>query len=178
MSLRSAHKPTWGLFSSIFLAQEEPSSRDLLRSVRHFWRRPEFPYPSPRSLWIRDRLFLATISLQNQLWKTWLDLNEKLFAVCEGPDGMLKQSLTEETGYPGSVQRKVFLMERIASLLLAIQPDWRVRTYNTFDCAWSASRLNQFRLELVLSDALKIAMREQGFHDYHEAYAEIRDQLR
>ncbi len=32
--------------------------------------------------------------------------------------------------------------------------------------------------EAVLSDALKIAMKEQGFHDYREAYAQLRDKLR
>ena len=69
-------------------------------------------------------------------------------------------------------------MERIASLLLAIDPRWEVRAYNTFDLAWSASRLNQFKLEAVMSDALKIAMKEQGFHQYMEAFAQLRDKLR
>ena len=91
---------------------------------------------------------------------------------------MLKQLLTVETSYPGSVQRKVFLMERIASVLLTVHPQWRVCAYNTFDCAWSNSRLNQFKTEAVLSDALKIAMKEQGFHDYKEAYSQLRDKLR
>lgn len=111
-------------------------------------------------------------------WRAWLEVNEALFAVCEGPASDLQHVLTDMTSYPGAVPRKVFLMERIASLLLTINPAWRVAAYNTFDCAWSASRLNQFKLEAVLSDALKIAMREQGHADYFNAYREIRDKLR
>jgi hypothetical protein len=38
--------------------------------------------------------------------------------------------------------------------------------------------LNQFKLEAVLSDALKIAMKEQGFQDYHQAFAKLREKLR
>jgi hypothetical protein len=90
----------------------------------------------------------------------------------------LQQELVNLTSYPGAVPRKVFLMERIASLILSLQPRWKARAYNTFTCAWSASRLNQFKLEAVLSDALKIAMREQGFADYTDAFAQLRDKLR
>jgi hypothetical protein len=126
----------------------------------------------------RQIVFSNYFVARPKFWREWLMLNEKLFAICEGEDNALKQALVLETGYPGSVQRKVFLMERIASLLLTINPLWRVQAYNTFDCAWSSSRLNQFKLEAVLSDALKIAMKEQGFHDYRDAFAMLRDKLR
>lgn len=126
----------------------------------------------------RQIIFSNYFVARPKFWRAWLDLNEKLFAICEGPDSVLKQALTFETGYAGAVQRKVFLMERIASLLLTINPAWQVRAYNTFRCAWSASRLNQFKLEAVLSDALKIAMKEQGFDSYQEAFSTLRDKLR
>jgi hypothetical protein len=126
----------------------------------------------------RQIVFSNYIVARPAFWRAWLALNEQLFAVCEGADSELKLALVSGTGYPGAVQRKVFLMERIASLLLTIEPGWQVKAYNTFDCAWSTSRLNQFRLEAVLSDALKIAMREQGFHNYHDAFVTLRDKLR
>ena len=111
-------------------------------------------------------------------WRAWLILNEKLFEVCEGPDNALKESMTSETTYTGAVQRKVFFMERIVSLLLAINPGWRVHAYNTFNCAWSASKLGQNQQDAVISDALKVAMREQGYPQYLSAFAAIRDKLR
>ena len=118
--------------------------------------------------------FLATPAF----WRSWLLLNERLFEVCEGQDSPLRNLLITETQYPGAVQRKVFLMERMASWLLATDSSWRAHAYNTFECAWSASRLNQFKLEAVLSDALKIALREQGFGQYRAAFATLRDRLR
>jgi hypothetical protein len=126
----------------------------------------------------RQIIFSNYFVARPAFWRDWLSVNEKLFAICEGQDSPLKEGLVAATAYPGSVQRKVFLMERVASLLLTINPKWRVRTYNTFACAWSASRLNQFKLEAVLSDALKIAMKEQGFQEYSDAFAQVREKLR
>ena len=126
----------------------------------------------------RQIIFSNYFVARPKFWHEWLTLNEKLFTICESKESTLKQCLTSKTNYPDAVQRKVFLMERIASLLLTLNPKWKVRAYNTFDCAWSNSRLNQFKFEAVLSDALKIAMKEQGFHDYREAFAMLRDKLR
>lgn len=126
----------------------------------------------------RQIIFSNYFVARPAFWRAWLAVNEQLFALCEGADSPLKAELTEATDYPGAVQRKVFLMERIASLLLALDPQWQVKTYNPFTLAWSASRLNQFKLEAVLSDALKIAIREQGFADYYDAFAAMRDKLR
>jgi len=126
----------------------------------------------------RNIVFSNYLVARPAFWRAWLDINEKLFAICEGPESALRADFTADTAYPGAVQRKVFLMERIASLLLALQPQWRVNAYNTFACAWSGSRLNQFKMEAVLSDALKIAMREQGFPEYQQAFAALRDKLR
>lgn len=126
----------------------------------------------------RQIIFSNYFVAKPKFWREWLALNEKLFAICEGAESELRQLLVYETTYPGSVQRKVFLVERLVCLMLTLNNTWKVRAYNTFDCAWSASRLNQFRLEAVISDALKIAIKEQGFHDYAEAFVKIRDRLR
>jgi hypothetical protein len=130
----------------------------------------------------RQIVFSNYIVARPAFWRRWLEINEQLFAICEGAAGpqhqALQQTLTDTTAYPGAVPRKVFLMERIASLILTLEPKWKVRAYNTFDCAWSASRLNEFRDEAVMSDALKIAMREQGFPQYFAAFSKLRDKLR
>ena len=126
----------------------------------------------------RQIVFSNYIVARPAFWRRWLALNEQLFALCEEGTGELADRLRKASSYPGSVPCKVFLMERLASLILALEPRWKVKAYNTFDCAWSASRLNQFRHEAVLSDALKVAMREQGFSQYTEAFAALRDKLR
>lgn len=124
----------------------------------------------------RHIVFSNYFVASGSFWHKWLQLAEQVYAVCEGEDGPLKTLLTTVTSYQ-QVQRKVFLLERLASLLL-VSEEWQVQAYNTFDCAWSGSRLNQFSHEAVLSDALKIAMREQGYSQYWAAYAKVRDVLR
>jgi hypothetical protein len=125
----------------------------------------------------RQIVFSNFIVARPAFWRAWLALNEQLFAICEGPNSPLKAQLTQPTTYPGAIERKVFLMERIASLLLTIEPHWKVRAYDTFQCAWSATKLGDQKLEAVISDALKIAMREQGFTEYTAAFSTIRQRL-
>lgn len=107
-------------------------------------------------------------------WREWLAFNEPFFALCEGPASPLRDALVCPTTYPGAAQRKVFLQERVASLILATQPRWRSKAVDPFPMAWSASRLREFPHEAVLSDALKIAYRDQGFPEYLQAFVKIR----
>lgn len=114
-------------------------------------------------------------------WRRWLAINERLFALCEASDTCgevqaLQRGLLSATTYKGA-ERKVFLSERIASTLLACEPQWRVKAWNPFSLAWSASRLNQFPHEAVLSDALKLAARETGHPQYLAAFAKVRQLL-
>ena len=110
-------------------------------------------------------------------WREWLALNELLFAVCEGPDTALKRELTRVTNYPGAAQRKVFLMERAASLLLTLKPQWRTKAANPFTMGWSMSRFRNHPIDAYISDALKIAMHEQGYTEYIQAYSKIRQKF-
>lgn len=107
-------------------------------------------------------------------WRAWLALGEQFFAVCEGPDTPLKASLIPPTTYPGAAQRKVFLQERIAPLLLATEP-WRTVAANPFTMGWSVSRFREYKQEAVISDALKMAHREHGFPEFLQAFARVRE---
>ena len=110
-------------------------------------------------------------------WREWLSLNEAMFTVCEGPDSPLQRELTKTTTYPGAAQRKVFLMERIASFLLNTQPTWRTRAADPFGFGWSTTRFSDHPTEAFISDALKIAYREQGYPEYMVAFARVRDRF-
>ena len=110
-------------------------------------------------------------------WREWLALNELLFAACEGSDNPLKHALNQTTNYPGAVQRKVFLMERAASLLLTVKPQWRTKAANPFTMGWSMSLFRDHPVDAYISDALKIAMREQGYAEYAQAYSMIRQKF-
>ena len=110
-------------------------------------------------------------------WRRWLSIIEALITCCEDPQDPVGQKLRAPTSYKGGAQRKVFLAERITSTLLACDGHWRVRPWNPFTLAWSASRLNQFPHEAVISDALKIAARETGHPQYLAAFARVRQIL-
>jgi hypothetical protein len=118
-------------------------------------------------------------------WREWLALNEPLFAICEGPgqgpEAALKAGLMASTSYAGpngAAQRKVFLMERAASLILATQPQWRSRAYNPYGFGWSLSRFREHPTEAYISDALKMAWRDQRYPQYMQAYLAVRERFR
>jgi len=108
-------------------------------------------------------------------WRAWSALADALFDVCEGPDTALRRALTPPTSYPGGAQRKVFLSERIASLILTLEPRWRSVAADPFNMGWSASRFRDYPREAIISDALKIAYRDQGFPEYLQAFAKVRE---
>ncbi len=113
-------------------------------------------------------------------WRAWLQLNEALFAACEGPTTPLQQALTAATSYPGpngGVQRKVFLQERAVSLLLATQPQWRSLPYDPFGMGWSVSRFRDHPQDAFISDALKRAYRDTGWPAYMSAFAATRQRF-
>lgn len=123
----------------------------------------------------RQIVFSNYFVARPDFWREWLAINELLFATCEGSDTPLKHALTQTTTYPGAAQRKVFLMERAASLLLTIKPHWRTKAANPFTMGWSMSRLREQPINAYISDALKIAMREQAYPEYMHAFAKIRE---
>jgi hypothetical protein len=110
-------------------------------------------------------------------WRRWLAVNETLWALCErGPDAV-RAALVAPTTYPGAAQRKVFVQERTASLLLAIEPHWRAVPANPFRAGWSGSRLREHPELAVMSDALKRAHRDLGYPCYLQAYAALRQRF-
>jgi hypothetical protein len=130
----------------------------------------------------RQTVFSNYFVARPAFWREWLALNEAMFAICEhAEDSPLKAALTASTSYPGpggtAAQRKVFLQERAASLLLATQP-WRSVAHNPFGMGWSTSRFREHPTEAYISDALKIAWRDQRYPQYLQAFATIRERFR
>ncbi len=110
-------------------------------------------------------------------WREWFGLTEALFRIAENPEHPLYAELTTNTSYSENSHRKVFLMERLASLLLFLKPGYKVAVANTFDFAWSMSKLRQNPENAYISDALKMAYRELGFPQYMAAFRKIRKSI-
>jgi hypothetical protein len=115
-------------------------------------------------------------------WRRWLEINERIFYLCESQTKYaMTIGLLKNTNYRDGLHRKVFLMERIASSLLRIEPNWIVSNYNTFRCAYSASRLNEFPIECQTADALKIAWNQTHndffINEYHRLVSKVSQEL-
>jgi hypothetical protein len=108
-------------------------------------------------------------------WREWLRFGEALFKMAEAGNTPLTEQLNQETQ---NKQIKVLLMKRMASLLLALYPyHFKTTAANPWQMKWSLSRFSSFPQEVIISDALKIAIREQGFTEYTTVFSEIRKKI-
>jgi hypothetical protein len=122
----------------------------------------------------RNIVFSNYFIAKPSFWKRWLEVCEILFNTCEYyPKIANIHGWTKSTTYRDSIQRKVFLIERIASLILNTETQWKMHSHNPFLFAYSGSRLNQFPEEAVICDALKIAFKETGNMLYLRQYSNI-----
>jgi len=103
-----------------------------------------------------------------RFWREWLRINEQLFAIAESAEDALGKALTSHTEYRGAlqVQMKVFIMERIASLILARDRSFICRAQDPFV---AENRIYKLPLAIVC-DALKIAYQTQGFGQYKQVF--------
>lgn len=124
----------------------------------------------------RQVVFSNFIVARPAFWRQWLTLCEKIFQLAEAADTPLAEKINAATTYPGQVPRKVFIIERMASLLLASNP-WQCKPYSTYQCAWSALPTAQFKDEAIASDALKLAHNETQNNTFLNAYGELRHRI-
>jgi hypothetical protein len=91
-------------------------------------------------------------------WMKWLACGELLFAMSEASRTEEACPLNAQTRYgEAQVPRKVFVMERLVSMLIAMNPDTQTLAYNTYRLPSSITPLNRFMDEAVQCDAYKQA---------------------
>ncbi|WP_321960148.1 tetratricopeptide repeat protein [Paraburkholderia sp. J7] len=114
-------------------------------------------------------------------WARWLELCEQIFKIAEAGDTPLAQRLNGNVDYErvdvGAAPAKVFIIERIASLILSTEPGWKVHQYDPVKVHMSNAFVARYRDELLALDALKHMARTTGFSHYLSAYRERRTQL-
>jgi hypothetical protein len=108
-------------------------------------------------------------------WATWLEKCEIVFRIAEEGTTDLAKRLNAVTAHGGNgVPAKVFVVERIASLILSTEKRWKVKSYNPLSLPWSNAAISKFKVELAFLDALKIAHASQKHPQYLDAFHELR----
>src|SRR5271165_2684661 len=103
-----------------------------------------------------------------RFWRRWLAIAEALFAIAEAPGDALGAELRGPTAYRGAmdVQMKVFIVERIASWLLALDDSFHTQVPDPF-----AARTRIYKLPIaIVCDALKIAYATEGRAQYKQVF--------
>ena len=126
----------------------------------------------------RHTVFCNFFVARPMFWRAWLALGQTLWDACESPDSGLAPLLTASTSYTGGAQMKIFLMERMASLLLALQPGWKSLAADPYiHGRWPSPALAADPTDAVVSCALKHALRDTGWLEYRAAFGQIRQRV-
>jgi hypothetical protein len=112
-------------------------------------------------------------------WRCWLETAERLFVEAERDETPLGKSLNQGHPYCGRhVAEKIFVMERLASLILSTQPQWRVESINPISLPFLRRGAGvNYKCAVVILDALKVAALKTGRKEYMETYWTFRAQL-
>ena len=141
-----------------------------------------------------DTIFCNFFVAKPEFWREWLRHAERLFQIAEEGSTPLARTLNAVSRYsivpeggsadpaagpnpaslrdiPG-VPLKVFVIERLASLLLWSNPQWKVKSLNHL----TSSSGSPWPPELFVLDALKIAYRRTGTSSYLDTFDALRRQ--
>jgi hypothetical protein len=120
----------------------------------------------------RNSIFCNFFVAKAGFWTEWLRCCEQIFEIAERADTSLAAGLNRVVTYGAwTAPAKVFVIERVASLLLYSQPRW---TATAADLPHAASGTNP---ELLVLDALKIACVETGRQQYLATYRQLRERI-
>ncbi len=176
--LFSAHPNQIAFFLNVF-EQGEFFHPGLMNATRDWLHEVGLPIEPARLLMdVRQTVFCNFFIARPAFWRQWLALGERLWAVCEGPATPLQQRLTAATDYRGAAQMKIFLMERLASLVLTLQPTWRSVAADPYaNGLWPHESLKRDPSDAITSDALKHAMQSCGWPEYASAFGHVRQRV-
>lgn len=125
----------------------------------------------------RNTVFSNYFVARPAFWKEWLAKNEILFSIAEEGQSELATRLNAPVKYAEQeLPAKVFMMERVATLLLATNPTWRVQVRDPLLVPMDPL-FQKYRLELICMDALKIASTTRNAGEYRNAYRFLRNQI-
>ena len=114
-----------------------------------------------------NNIFSNFFVAKPRFWRVWLEKCEQIWNESEAnisPISKEWNATAESHDSPAAI--KTFIIERVASLILATNPSWIVKSYNPFELPFSTAVISKERISLIQMDALKIAYVDQKREEY------------
>ena len=127
-----------------------------------------------------DTVYCNFFVAKPRFWREWLAKCELIFELAEQGVTPLGQALSRVVTYgTATAPAKVFVIERVASLLLWSQKQWTVECFNPIVLPQASAKLLQVAggPDLMVLDALKVAYTKSGTEHYLALYRHFRDQI-
>ena len=112
-------------------------------------------------------------------WRQWLHIGEALFAIAESGEGELAAALNGAAKYHenvGAVGFKVFLMERLATVVLLLN-QYTTAAYDPFLLTRTGIPASYLDHEMRIANALKMAFIRTSDARYIESFIQFRSQV-
>jgi len=118
----------------------------------------------------RSTVFCNYFVAKKYFWMKWLACCEKIFALAENNNSLIAEALNSYVTHENATAPlKVFVIERIASLLIE-KESIKTKIYNNIDFKNADKIWDEFKNDLVILEALKIACKSTGFGNYMEVF--------
>ena len=119
---------------------------------------------------VRTTVFSNYFVARGAFWRRWKAIFERCFEISEDPVSRLHEGLNSETPYDKTAQMKIFLMERVASTLLATTGGLKIVNYAPFQMPVLHPKWVQVFARLVAMDASKRAYLDTRERVYIESF--------
>jgi len=123
-----------------------------------------------------NSIFCNFFVAKPKFWKTWLEKCELIWTESEAnttPIALVWNALDKTHDTPAAI--KTFLIERVASLLLATNNSWKVKSYNPLNLPFSSASISKERSALLQMDSLKIAYCDQKRDEFLTLFKNVQD---
>jgi hypothetical protein len=119
-----------------------------------------YPFIQYSNTVIFSNFFLA----KPAFWRRWLEMCEKIFTLAEAGKSYIGLKLCEATSYTGGATPafKIFCIERIAAMLLNLEPKWSSAAPLAYDMPMALASFESRRDKLIFLDLIKYAARRDA----------------
>ncbi len=123
----------------------------------------------------RNTVYCNYFIANKNFWKIWFQYCELIYNISESNTSELARRLNSDVVHDGgTAAMKVFIIERIASFILATNTDIKVKIYNPMELPLGNQVWTNFKRELCVLDSLKISFQVNPLVQYAEEYKNIR----